>query len=59
MNREDIIKLLASLVTRNGDFPHIVDLSNPDLSVVVEVIKVQIILIQYVLYILQHISIIN
>ena len=38
--RDDIITALASLVTRNGDYSHTVDLSNPDLTVVVEIIKV-------------------
>ena len=42
VSREVIIKLLASLVTQNGEFSHTVDLSNPDLSVVVEIIKVHI-----------------
>ena len=41
VNRDDIIKLLASMVTREGDFSHVVDLSNPDLTVVVEIIKVR------------------
>ena len=40
MNREEIIKTLASMVTRNGDYPHQVDLLNPDLTIVVEIIKV-------------------
>lgn len=42
VSRDDIIKVLASLVTQNGEFSHTVDLSNPDLSVVVEIIKVHI-----------------
>ena len=40
IKRDDVIKLLASMVTRNGDYDHIVDLNNPDLTVVVEIIKV-------------------
>ena len=40
VSRENIIKTLASLVTRSGDFSHIVDLSNPDLTIMVEIIKV-------------------
>ena len=40
VSREDIIKTLASLVTQNGDYSHTVDLSNPDLTIVVEIIKV-------------------
>ena len=41
VKRDDIIELLASLVTKNGDFSHKVDLNNPDLCVIVEIIKVQ------------------
>jgi hypothetical protein len=40
VNREEIIKTLASLVTMNGDYPHQVDLLNPDLTIVVEIVKV-------------------
>ena len=40
VDREEIIKILASLVTRNGDYPHRVDLGNPDLTIVVEIVKV-------------------
>ncbi|CAI8001680.1 THUMP domain-containing protein 1, partial [Geodia barretti] len=39
VNREEIIKTLASLVTMNGDYPHRVDLLNPDLTIVVEIVK--------------------
>ena len=39
VNRDDIIKTLASLATRNGDYAHTVDLRNPDLTIVVEIIK--------------------
>jgi tRNA acetyltransferase TAN1 len=39
VDREDIIKTLASLVTRSGDYPHVVDLRNPDLTIIVEIIK--------------------
>ena len=42
VSREDIIKTLASLVTQNGDYLHTVDLSNPDLTIVVEIIKVHV-----------------
>ena len=38
--RDDIIKALATLATQNGDYSHIVDLSNPDLTIVVEIVKV-------------------
>ena len=38
--RDDIIKTLASLATRNGDYSHTVDLNDPDLTIVVEIVKV-------------------
>lgn len=38
--RDDVIRLLASMVTKNGDFPHTVDLNNPDRTVLVEIVKV-------------------
>lgn len=40
VNRDAIIKLLANMVNREGDFAHTVDLNNPDLTIVVEIIKV-------------------
>lgn len=39
VSREEIIKTLAELVTLNGDYPHRVDLVNPDLTIVVEIVK--------------------
>ena len=38
--RDDIIKTLATLATQNGDYSHNVDLSDPDLTIVVEIVKV-------------------
>ena len=40
LKRDDVIKLLACMVTKNGEFSHTVDLTNPDLTVMVEVVKV-------------------
>ena len=40
VNRDEIIKLVAGMVVKNGDFDHQVDLNNPDLTIVVEIIKV-------------------
>ena len=40
VNRDEIIKLVAGMVVKNGDFDHKVDLNNPDLTIVVEIIKV-------------------
>ena len=40
IKRDDVIQLLASMVTRNGDFPHTVDLNNPERTVLVEIVKV-------------------
>ena len=40
MKRDDVIKLLASMVTADGDYPHVVNLHEPDLMVVVEIVKV-------------------
>ena len=40
LKRDDVIKLLACMVTKNGEFPHTVDLNNPELTVIVEVVKV-------------------
>ena len=41
VKRDDVIHLLASMVTKNGDYSHTVDLSNPELTVVVEIVKVK------------------
>ncbi len=38
--RDDVIQLLAGMVTRNGDYSHRVDLNQPELTVMVEIIKV-------------------
>ena len=35
-----MIKLLAAMVTKDGEFPHPVDLSHPELTIMVEVVKV-------------------
>ena len=40
IKRDDVIKHVASAVTMDGDYDHMVDLNNPDLTVVVEIIKV-------------------
>ena len=40
IKRDDVIQLLASMVTKNGDFPHVVDLNNPELAILVEIVKV-------------------
>ncbi len=40
LKRDDVIKLVADLVTNNDEYKHTVDLSNPELTVVVEIIKV-------------------
>lgn len=40
VNRDDIIKVVATMATKNGEFDHQVDLSNPDLTIIVEIIKV-------------------
>ena len=40
IKRDDVIQLLASMVTKNGDFPHAVDLNNPELTILVEIVKV-------------------
>lgn len=45
VNREDIIKMLASLATHSGDYPHTVDLNNPDLTIWVEIIKVMLVIL--------------
>ena len=49
LKRDDVIKLLACMVTKNGEFPHTVDLNNPELTVMVEVVKVTTINPSYIL----------
>lgn len=41
LKRDDVIHLLASMVTHEGDYPHVVDLNSPaSTTVVIEVVKV-------------------
>ena len=41
MKRDDVIRLLASLVTDEGAYDHVVNLKHPQLVVCAEIIKVR------------------
>ena len=47
MKRDDVIRLLASLVTDEGAYDHVVNLKHPQLVVCAEIIKVRSIHLKY------------
>lgn len=47
MKRDDVIRLLASLVTDEGAYDHVVNLKHPQLVVCAEIIRVRSIHLKY------------
>lgn len=43
LKRDDVIRIVASLVTREGEYPHRVNFDEPELVVIVEIIRVSVI----------------